>query len=168
MFTFGKIPLGMVWTPLSSQLWVKLYHYCSSRRMDLALNNPRRFICHSITSKQVGNIFSFFENFAFHNFRLESSNNRYSRNIWMSWFTYCDKSVTIFSYMLYIYMYIYIYIYIERERERGREREKLKNKGIQKKEFIVKESQYNVSVLMNLHQDLNGWYRMTLNHWWIF
>ena len=26
-------------TPLSSQLWVKLYHYCSSRRMVLALNN---------------------------------------------------------------------------------------------------------------------------------
>ena len=23
MFTFGQIPLGKVWTPLSSQLWVK-------------------------------------------------------------------------------------------------------------------------------------------------
>ena len=42
MFTFEQIPLGKVWTHLSSQLWVKLYHYCSSRRMDLALNNLKR------------------------------------------------------------------------------------------------------------------------------
>ncbi len=37
---FGKIPLGNY--NLSSQLWVKLYHYCSSRRMALALNNLKR------------------------------------------------------------------------------------------------------------------------------
>ena len=42
MFTFGQILLGKVWTPLSSQLWVKQYHYCSSRRMALALNNLKR------------------------------------------------------------------------------------------------------------------------------
>ena len=41
-FTFGQILLGKVWTPLSSQLWVKYYHYCSSRRMALALNNLKR------------------------------------------------------------------------------------------------------------------------------
>ena len=45
-FTFGKIPVGKVWTPLSFQLWVKYYHCWSSGRMDLALNNPRRCICH--------------------------------------------------------------------------------------------------------------------------
>ena len=28
--------------PLSSQLWVKYYHYCSSRRRNLALNNLKR------------------------------------------------------------------------------------------------------------------------------
>ena len=49
----------------------------------------------------------------------------------------------------------YIYIYIYRERERERERDK-------KEEFNVKESQpYNVSVLMNHHQDEKGWYRVT-------
>ena len=31
--------------PLSTQLWVKQYHYSSSRRMALALNNPRKLIC---------------------------------------------------------------------------------------------------------------------------
>ena len=42
-----------------------------------------------------------------------------------------------------------------RERERERERVRLKNKVIQREEFNVKESQcYNVSVLMNHHQDL--------------
>ena len=42
-------------------------------------------------------------------------------------------------------------------------REKLKNKVIQKEEFHVKESQHNnVSVLMNHHQDLDGWFRMTI------
>ena len=47
--------------------------------------------------------------------------------------------------------YIYIYIYIERERERR------KNKVFQSDEFIVKESQcYNVSVLINHHQDLKN------------
>ena len=33
-------------------LWVKQHHYCSSRRMDLALNNPTRLICHK-TTKQI-------------------------------------------------------------------------------------------------------------------
>ena len=46
MFTFGQIPLGKVWTPLSSQLWVKYYNNCSSWRMALALNNLQRLICH--------------------------------------------------------------------------------------------------------------------------
>ena len=41
-FTFEQISLGMVWTPLSSQLWAKKYHYCSSRRIALALNNLKR------------------------------------------------------------------------------------------------------------------------------
>ena len=45
-FTFGQIPLGKVRTPLSSQLWVKKYHFCSSRRIALALNNLQRLICH--------------------------------------------------------------------------------------------------------------------------
>ena len=44
--TFGKIPLGKIWTPLSSQLWVKKYHDCSSNGMALALNNLQRLICH--------------------------------------------------------------------------------------------------------------------------
>ena len=46
VFTFGLIFLGMVLTPLSFQLWVKRYHYCSSTWIDLALNNPQRLICH--------------------------------------------------------------------------------------------------------------------------
>ena len=33
MFPFKQIPLGKVWTSLSSQLWVKKYHY---RPADLA------------------------------------------------------------------------------------------------------------------------------------
>ena len=37
--TFGK-----AWTHLSFQLWVKPYHFCSSTRMALALNNPRNLI----------------------------------------------------------------------------------------------------------------------------
>ena len=49
--TFGQIPLGKVWAPLSSQQWVKYYHYCSSKRMGLALNSPRRLICHK--NKQI-------------------------------------------------------------------------------------------------------------------
>ena len=53
-----------------------------------------------------------------------------------------------------IYIYIYIYIHM-----------KLKNNIIQKEEFNVKESQrYNVSVLMNHHQDKKGWYQVTLNY----
>ena len=39
---FQANTLGKVWTPLSSQLWVKLQHSCSSRRMALALNNIKR------------------------------------------------------------------------------------------------------------------------------
>ena len=49
-FTFGQLPLGKVWTPLSSKLWVK-YH-CSSKRMASALNNPRRLICHYQRKKE--------------------------------------------------------------------------------------------------------------------
>ena len=30
----------------SSQLWLKLYHYCCSTKMSLALYIPRRLICH--------------------------------------------------------------------------------------------------------------------------
>ena len=43
---FQAILLGKVWTPLSSQLWFKLYNYCSSRRIALALNNLQRLMCH--------------------------------------------------------------------------------------------------------------------------
>ena len=39
-FTFGKIPLGKAWTPLSSHLCVKYYH-CPAKKMDLVLNNLR-------------------------------------------------------------------------------------------------------------------------------
>ena len=38
--------LGKVWTPLIPQLWVKYYHCSSSKRIAVALNNPRRLICH--------------------------------------------------------------------------------------------------------------------------
>ena len=31
---------------ISAQLWVKLYHYRSSKRVALALNNSRSLICH--------------------------------------------------------------------------------------------------------------------------
>ena len=34
---FQTNTLWKVWTPLSSQLWIKEYHYCSSRSMALAL-----------------------------------------------------------------------------------------------------------------------------------
>ena len=44
-FTFRQIPVQKVWTPLSSQLWVKLYHYYSSRRKAFALNNLQRLCC---------------------------------------------------------------------------------------------------------------------------
>ena len=43
-FTNGQTPLGKIWTLLSSQVWVKLYHYCSSRKKALALNNQQRLI----------------------------------------------------------------------------------------------------------------------------
>ena len=47
--------------------------------------------------------------------------------------------------------------------------ENLINKVIQEEEFNVKESQCsNVSVLMNHHQDKEGWYLMMLNNWWMF
>ena len=55
-------------------------------------------------------------------------------------------------YLHFLFLFLwknYIYIYIQRERE------KMKNKVIQREEFNVKESQrYNVSVLLNHHQDL--------------
>ena len=61
-------------------------------------------------------------------------------------------------------LYIYIYIYIERERE---ERE-LKNKVIKTENSYVKESQrYNVSVIANHHQDLDGCSLEILNYRWI-
>ena len=44
-FTFGQITSEKVWNPSSSQLWIELYDYCSSRKMALALNNPQRLIC---------------------------------------------------------------------------------------------------------------------------
>ena len=43
---FQTNTLGKGMTPLSSQLWVKKYHYCSSMRMALALNNLQRLIGH--------------------------------------------------------------------------------------------------------------------------
>ena len=43
-FTFGLIPFGKGF--VSAHLWVKGCHYCSSQRMVLALNNPRRLIYH--------------------------------------------------------------------------------------------------------------------------
>ena len=46
--TFRLTSLGKVITPLSPhQLLDKLYHYCSSIRMVLVLNNPWRLIYHS-------------------------------------------------------------------------------------------------------------------------
>ena len=33
-FTFEIIPLEKVWNPFSFQLWVRLYHYYPSRRID--------------------------------------------------------------------------------------------------------------------------------------
>ena len=46
-FTFGLIPSRKVRTfLLLPELWVLSYHYCSSTRLKLALNNPRRLICH--------------------------------------------------------------------------------------------------------------------------
>ena len=40
-FTFGLISMN----PLTLQLWIKLYHCCSSTNIVLSLNNPRRLIC---------------------------------------------------------------------------------------------------------------------------
>ena len=42
------MPLGKVWTPFSSQLWVKQYHYCFSRRIALAVNNQQK-LCYILT-----------------------------------------------------------------------------------------------------------------------
>ena len=60
-FTFGQIPLGNVWTPLSSQLWVKLYYYYP-KRMELTLNNPRRLICHWEKRKGRKRLYQYFRN----------------------------------------------------------------------------------------------------------
>ena len=48
LFLFKSILsfLGKIWSFLFPHLWVEPYHYCSSTRMDLALNNPWRLICH--------------------------------------------------------------------------------------------------------------------------
>ena len=39
---FQANTLGKGMNPISSQLWVKYYHYCSSRRIALALNNLKK------------------------------------------------------------------------------------------------------------------------------
>ena len=55
-----------------------------------------------------------------------------------------------------VYMHIYIYTYVEvnNGNESDSIEKKLKNKLIQREEFNVKGSQcYNVSVLMNHHQN---------------
>ena len=45
-------PFWKVWTPLSSHLWLKYYHYCPyKKRMVLALNKPRKLICNKITHR---------------------------------------------------------------------------------------------------------------------
>ena len=44
-FSFGPIPLGKVWTPLSSQLWGKYYHCYSFIRLGLEFDNPQMVIC---------------------------------------------------------------------------------------------------------------------------
>ena len=38
--------LGKSINPLTSELLVKLYYWCSYTRTDLALNNPRKLMCH--------------------------------------------------------------------------------------------------------------------------
>ena len=43
---FWTNTLGKDMNPLSLQLWVEQHHRCFSRRMVLALNNPRRLTCH--------------------------------------------------------------------------------------------------------------------------
>ena len=43
---FRANTLGKGMNPLSSQLWLKQYHYCSLRRKALALNHLQRLICH--------------------------------------------------------------------------------------------------------------------------
>ena len=48
----GFLPLGKVWTPWSTHLWVKKYYYCPSKMMGLALKNLRRLIYYEITNKQ--------------------------------------------------------------------------------------------------------------------
>ena len=51
-------------TPLSSLLWVKWYHYCSSRRMALVSNNARRLICH-LKKKHLEHLCKYFCHFLF-------------------------------------------------------------------------------------------------------
>ena len=53
-FTFRLIPLEYIWTLLSTQLWVKQYHFYPSTRMELALNSQRRLICFNCISIFVG------------------------------------------------------------------------------------------------------------------
>ena len=43
---FWFIPFGKVWTSVSPQKGFKYNFYCSSITMYLALDNPRRLICH--------------------------------------------------------------------------------------------------------------------------
>ena len=56
-FTFGQIPLRKVWTFLFFLRWVKWYHYSSSTRRALALNNPQRLICYKIKESEPIRIF---------------------------------------------------------------------------------------------------------------
>ena len=46
---FRTNALGKGMNPLFLQLWVKKYHYCSSKRMALVLNNLQRLICNETT-----------------------------------------------------------------------------------------------------------------------
>ena len=43
---FQTNTIGKDINSLIPQLWLKIYHYCSSTKMDLALHNPWRLICH--------------------------------------------------------------------------------------------------------------------------
>ena len=43
-FTFRLITIEKIWTSLSLQQWVKLYHCCSSTWMTSALNKPRKLM----------------------------------------------------------------------------------------------------------------------------
>ena len=69
-------------------------------------------------------------------------------------------------------VYIYIYMEVNNGNESdniSKKQNKTKNEVMQREEFNVKESRrYNVSVLMNHHQDWKGWCWVTLNYRWIF